>query len=385
MRQPHSALIERLYKEPYKFEFFQAVRLLEQADPDRAAVGYLEALPSSEVVRFVQHVSLSFPASQIQHLGQPGVVDETAPQVDQQPGPERPDLPPRMKVSFIGLVGRSGVLPQWVTQELIAPTQSKNDNHKTGRPFLEFLNLFHHRVTSLFFRAWEKYRVVEGWDRRQFKLKSAAENPQRETGSVSGSRAHAGRDPFSEALRHLVGQGFEETLRSHPTLGDDRLLFYTGLFSQRHRSAAGLEALIRHRFELPVTVVPFYGQWLRLHPSQQTRLGRRDGFSLLGKDTVVGDRCWDDASLAEVQIGPLSLKQYRELLPVKPKAQSMTELIRLYLPAEVRFRRRLVLGGEEVPPAQLTRDQDSIQLGRVAWLGRRPPVDAHDALLRPGC
>lgn len=377
MRQPHSSLIKRLYQKPYKFEFFQAVRLLEQANPNRASIGRWSD-PANEVVKFVQHVNLSFPASQIQNLELPGALHETGQEVIRPIDPISPGLQPRMMINFIGLVGRSGVLPHWVTEELIS-------KGKRGLPFLEFLNLFHHRTTSLFFRAWEKYRVVEAWDRTRLNGKSAADQRKLEGVAASGRWAPIKRDPFSEALRHLVGQGFEETLRQHPTLGDDRLLFYTGLFSQRHRSAAGLEALLRHRYNLPVTVIPFHGQWLRLHPGQQTRLGQRDGFSRLGKDAVVGDRCWDDASLAEVRIGPVSLNQYRQHFPDQPQGRSMVELIRLFLPAEVRFRRRLVLRGEEVPPARLTRENNSTQLGRLAWIGHRQPVDAIEAFLRPGC
>jgi type VI secretion system protein ImpH len=44
-------LKQEIFDEPYRFEFFQAVRLLEKIFPDKKAVGR-EALPPAEVVRF---------------------------------------------------------------------------------------------------------------------------------------------------------------------------------------------------------------------------------------------------------------------------------------------------------------------------------------------
>ena len=62
-----NSLADVLFEEPYRFEFFQAVRLLERIEPERHAVGrYSE--PASEAVRFRTRVALSFPPSQIYQL-----------------------------------------------------------------------------------------------------------------------------------------------------------------------------------------------------------------------------------------------------------------------------------------------------------------------------
>ncbi len=55
--------LERLlFDEGYRFEFFQAVRLLERLQPDRSAVGEDSR---NEVARFSARLSLAFPPSQI--------------------------------------------------------------------------------------------------------------------------------------------------------------------------------------------------------------------------------------------------------------------------------------------------------------------------------
>jgi type VI secretion system protein ImpH len=91
-----SPLIKSLFDKPYRFDFFQAVRLLERSDPRRQPVGR-DGHPSREAVRFRTPVSLEFPASQIGELS---------------PGAAEPDSrPPEMVVSFMGLTGPLGVLP----------------------------------------------------------------------------------------------------------------------------------------------------------------------------------------------------------------------------------------------------------------------------------
>ncbi|MEK7855705.1 MAG: type VI secretion system baseplate subunit TssG, partial [Acidobacteriota bacterium] len=56
-----------LADEPYRFEFFQAVRLLEKVYPEKRAVGR-NAMPHEEVVRFRSRISLDFPASEIHEI-----------------------------------------------------------------------------------------------------------------------------------------------------------------------------------------------------------------------------------------------------------------------------------------------------------------------------
>ena len=57
-------LNQELLDEPYRFEFFQAVRLLEKIFPERKPVGS-DALPHEEIARFRSRMGLQFPASEI--------------------------------------------------------------------------------------------------------------------------------------------------------------------------------------------------------------------------------------------------------------------------------------------------------------------------------
>jgi len=63
----NSEIWEKLEQEPFCFNFFQAVRLLERLMPDRQPVGHFTQ-PAREVARFGAYPSVSFPASQVQSL-----------------------------------------------------------------------------------------------------------------------------------------------------------------------------------------------------------------------------------------------------------------------------------------------------------------------------
>ena len=95
-------LNEQILDEAYRFEFFQAVRLLERIYPERSPVGQ-DVTPHNEVVRFKSHLSLGFPASQIQSIR------EADDELDEQRRFE-------MFINFMGMIGIIGVLPIHYTE-----------------------------------------------------------------------------------------------------------------------------------------------------------------------------------------------------------------------------------------------------------------------------
>ena len=338
VRRPHVAVADLLFREPYRFDFFQAVRLLEQLRADKAPVGH-DAAPADEVVRFVAQVALDFPASAVPEL-------------------DTGKTPPRMVTPFIGLVGPLGALPTIYTETLVGPLARRR------RPVVGFLDLFHHRLVALFYRAWQKYNLPALWE---------SAGPERSTG----------HDRFTRHLFDLLGLGLEP-LRNRLHLPDAALLFPVGLFAQQHRSAAGLETLLRYYFGRPVSVQGFTGQWLRLPPAERTRLGRRGGYNQLGVDAVAGYKVWDDQSKFRVRIGPLDFTAFREFLPGGPAANPLMDLVRYYVRAELDFDVQLVLKAADVPYCQLTTGTEAPQLGRTAWLKCRDFThDADDAIFTP--
>src|SRR5438445_9225836 len=103
--------------------------------PERACVGR-HPHPADEIVGFRALNSLTFPASCIHDVVR-----------------AQDDGIATMLVAFMGLTGPSGVLPRHYT-ELMLERERKRD-----RAIAEFFDIFNHRAISLFYRAWQKYRV----------------------------------------------------------------------------------------------------------------------------------------------------------------------------------------------------------------------------------
>ena len=82
-------------------------------------------------------------------------------------------------------------------------------------------------------------------------------------------------------------------LRGRLEVGDEALLFYTGLLAQHPRSASALPGLLQDYFGVPVVVIQFVGQWLPRWGRDRTRLGPGEANNALGVNAVAGSRVWD--------------------------------------------------------------------------------------------
>jgi len=318
-RRTDPPLEQALFEEPYRFDFFQAVRLLGRLRPDRAAVGH-EGLPGREVARFRARQSLNFPPSSIHELERP----------------EDPSRPPEMTVAFLGLTGPSGVLPRVYT-ELLMERRRAGDRTPTA-----FFDVFNHRAISLFYRAWEKYRFVV-------------------------AREHGRDDRFSHAVFSLLGLG-ASPLRNRHEFADDTLLFYAGFFAQRHRPAVVLEALLRDYFGVPLEVRQFVGRWLKLAPDDRSAAGASGANNALGASTILGSKVWDEQGTIEIRVGPLSFPEFLSHQPDGPSSMPLAQMVRLFLDGEFDVRVRLVLRADEVPPCRLSSEPGlGTRLGRYSW------------------
>jgi type VI secretion system protein ImpH len=323
-----------LFGEPHSFDFFQAVRLLELIESDRAPVGDF-ANPRDEAVRFRANPSLSFPASAIQGLtaGEKG-------------------RPPVMAVNFMGLTGPLGVLPNYYT-ELVAERLRARD-----KGLSEFLDIFNHRAISLFYRAWEACHFTVGYER-----------------DGSGS--------MTNRLLEVVGMGLEP-LRARQTVRDESILFYGGLLSMAPRSACALELMLSDYFDVPVELEQFVGSWRKLEEPDQCcfDLGPPES-TQLGLGAVAGDEIWDRQFRARLRIGPLSLERYREFLPDGSAYEPLWTMLRFYSGNDVEYEVQLVLQRDDVPKCELGDDTDAPQLGWVTWMKSAPAFnrDPDDTVL----
>lgn len=325
----------RLFRsEPYCFEFFQAVRLLQRLSPERELVGRF-ADPSKEVLRFHARVASEFPASEIQELTL------------------RTGAPHSMVVNFMGLVGPLGVLPLYYTELVMQRVRAKDTALR------DFLDIFNHRIISLFYQAWEKYHFSVTYERER-------------------------RDPVSHYLLDLVGLG-TKGLQRRQAVADETFIYYSGLFGLRTRPAQGLKQVIEDYFDVPVAVEQFVGGWWTLDRPSQCRLeGGTSYAEQLGIGAVVGDEVWDPQSSVRVVLGPLPLRQYLDFLPNGTAYAPLRDLLWFYGNGRADFEVRLVLRREDVPECELGSVAEAApQLGWCTWVKSAPfGRDPGDTILR---
>jgi type VI secretion system protein ImpH len=354
-RRTSAPLIEVLLKEPYRFDFFQAVRILERAGseaaettPCRQVVG-LDHPPRNEVVRFHALPSHTFPPSDISSLTQG------------KPNAESEATPPHMVVAFMGMTGPNGALPHHYTQLVIDRVRRKDNALR------EYLDVFDHRLIALFYRAWRKYRFFVGFERSHSEAEAADD------------------DLFTHCLYCLVGMG-TGGLRSRQEILDETHLYYAGHFAHFPRSASALEAILQDYFQLPVTLQQFFGQWMYLSEDDQSRLS--SGFTFehfnnqLGENVVIGERVWGVENNFRVRLGPLGYASFRRFSPLGDQLVPLCQLIRAYAGCEFDFDIQPVLRAEEVPETQLAGDGRAPScLGWNTWLHSGSyPRDADDAV-----
>lgn len=322
-RQSGPPLKDRLFEEHYKFSFFKAVSLLESLSPDKSPLGQT-LVPDQEAVRFSVKPSLAFPGSDISKLEQ------------------RDDGPSQMEVTFMGLIGPAGVMPHWYT-ELVYKRIWEKDHSLAG-----FLNIFHHRLISLFYLAWKKYRFEASY------LPDA-------------------RDRLSHCLLSLAGLG-TPGLVERIGLPTESLVFYSGLLSRSIPSALAIESAVEYFAGADVKIEQFIERMLPISPEDQTRLGAAN--SHLGVDAVCGSYIRECTTKFRVNLGPVGYENFLRFLPTGDLLPPIFALVRCMVGIEYEFDITVVLNRDEVPPCILGEESPTApRLGWSTWV--KSPNVAH--------
>jgi type VI secretion system protein ImpH len=318
-------LFEALRHEPHAFHFFEALRRLECHYRDRPRLGQATRL-SDDPVRLTQEPSMAFAPATLAGF---------------DPGDE--SHPPHLAEYFLGLFGPQGPLPLHLTEYAYERKRSYGD-----RTFSRFADVFHHRMLSLFYRAWANAQPTVSFDRPE-------------------------RDRFNTYIGAAFGLGMPSLWR-RDAAPDLAKFHYAGRLACQTHNAEGLQALLGDFFHLPVTIENFVGHWLPLAESSQCRLGETPATGSLGMTAVIGERVWDGQYKFRIVIGPMSLAEFRRFLPGSASLSRLVAWVRNYLGDELLWDVNLVLRKEEAPPLKLG---EEAQLGWTTWLTSQPL--AHDA------
>ncbi len=357
------SVITRLQREPFRFSFVQAVRLLDQAGQNQATpkgpIGG-NSLPRTECVQLASVAALSFPPTEIISLhGMPTEQADSTAKVpnERENGPpteilaEQPQEPttPKLTVGFMGLFGPCGVLPHHDTQRIIDAGSKKN-------PERDFLDVFNHRILSLFYRASIKYR-----------LPIAYEAAYRHSTSTN--------DAITRAFYSLAGMG-TPGLRGRLHTLNEHAIEFCGYFGHQPKNVISLQRMLGAYFQLNVSVEQFVGQWMHLSednisamPSRQQPLGKN---SALGQTFILGERVWDVSGKFRVRIGPLNRREFESFLPGTDNLVEVAQIAQLYAGNQFDFDVQLELLANEVPPIQLGGNS---RLGLNTWLFAEQPIE----------
>jgi type VI secretion system protein ImpH len=365
-RRADPGVIARLLEAPQRFEFAQAVRVLEllgareaeqSTSDDGTSLGNsggvgpgMNMPPSREMLRFRTQPSLGFAASEVVTLKREEQAEgDTIGSSTIQQRPRRGGQFARyeMTVAFMGLTGAAGVLPRHYTTMLIERVRGNDTAMR------DWLDLFNHRVLSLFYRAGVKYRLPLAYERE----------------ATLGTTES---DDMAGLFFSLVGSG-TPALRHRLPFDDEVMLRYAGFFAHHPRNAMSLRLMVQDFLEVPAKVEQFQGQWLYLSQEDRSKmpglgepLGRNNQ---LGVSVVLGERVWDVQSRFRVRLGPMSYQKYCQFLPSGDALDAVLGLIRMYVGAEFDFDVQPVLAAGQVPALRLGGDAASgARLGWNAWV-----------------
>ncbi len=327
-------LLTTIKKSPWRFDFFQLVRLLEhygnelsgeEGEFDRAPIGSFYP-PRNEPMRFSMNPSLSFEPAPIEKVGKgqgSSLADKRQWDVE---------------VNFWGMIGSRGVLPFHYRELILQRLRLKDSSMK------HFYDLLDHRSLSLFYRAWKKYRIGIAFEAHQ-RL-----DPK------------YNRDRHEEMLKGLLGLASKRSSNFFDHEGAE--LNCAGLIGRRICSPAALSQAIKQQFGLQVKILPFRGQWQTMPEDVRTRMGSLDGHNhILGQQAIIGEKTWAIQNRFTVQFEDIDYDKFIKLVSGTEMLSSMYSLIRTMSGVALDFDLALEVQQRKLPTSRLANKHTPPLLG----------------------
>jgi type VI secretion system protein ImpH len=284
-----------------QMNFFRFCELMELAAPERPPLG-AEDTPKKEPIRFRSRPKLGFPNREIDKID----LDD-------------PGAPPTVRTTFLGLYGVDARMPSYFIDEVA-------QNRDGAESLSAFLDLFHHRIVTQYYRVWRKYRYPAGF---------------RQDAS----------DKVSRYLLSLTGLGIGEP-EIRQDLHTRTLLATLGLSGQRTRTAEGLAGVLQHAVpDATITVTEFHPTWIPVNDQEPMPLGEN---CLLGRGFV------DRSNTVHVKIVPTTRESVQSLMPGRPAHDKVMALLRYYLGYEAQAKLDMDVRPELMPKPALNSAQVSL-------------------------
>jgi type VI secretion system protein ImpH len=333
-RRFEPSVIQRLLATPYRFQFFQAIRIIELWFKQR---GVSSEQVLSNHIRFANRVSLGYPPGEIESLtvypSEPGAAPVDAELALLSEAFQHLSLTP----TFMGFLGGNGTLPNHYTERVAAHQALEKDEGPRA-----FLDIFSNRAVALFYRAWRKYRLELHYDQAN------------------------GKDGFLPLLMSLAGLGqgsLHDRLRNDGEgVLDESIGRLAAAVRQRPTSAALLQRVLSEYFAVPIALEQFVGMWYHVPREHQTQLGSTN--AVLGTTAMVGARVWQRDLRVRLRIGPLARADFEQFLPRAKAALALQKILTLFTGVCLEYEVQLILRASDISQARL---DDGGSGGRLGW------------------
>lgn len=317
------ALLPVLLDDATRMNFFRFCELIELAAPGKPPLGTTDSL-ATEPVRFRSRARLGFPNREIDAV---------------EYDPDNPAAAPAVRTTFLGLYGVDARMPSYFVDEVA-------QNRDGAEQMSAFLDLFHHRIATQYYRVWRKYRYPAGF-------------------------RSGGTDEISHYLLSFAGLGIGAPEIAQ-MVGVRKLLSMLGLAGQKTRTAEGLAGVLQHAVpDARITVEEFYPVWTRAEGYERGALG--DG-------CLLGRGFFDRSNTVRVVLRPGTRESVLGLIPGRVIHREVMALLRFHLGYEAQAHLEMHVNAALMPAQQLNSDQ--VRLGYTTRLPRHGEQDRVTGLTR---
>lgn len=307
------ALEKEIEARPYDFNFFQVLRRLESRFRSMPRIGHA-ARPMDEPVRLGQEPHMQFAASPVAGYV-PGTDARRA----------------SLRVFFFGVFGPNGPLPLHLTEYARQRAYNYAD-----RTLSRFVDIFHHRLLALLYRAWADVEPAVSHDRPE-------------------------TDQVATWVAALSGRA-DVSMRNRDAMPDLAKLFFTGHLAASSRHPEGLVAMIETILGVPAKIEELVPKWVQLPEDARFRLTSGAEARGLGLDTVLGTQALQLQQRFRIVVGPVTPEQFESLLPGRSGMRTMHAIVRNYVGRELEW--ELVLMPKSLEPMKLG------STARLGWTSR---------------
>ncbi|MEJ0003729.1 MAG: type VI secretion system baseplate subunit TssG [Pararobbsia sp.] len=306
-----------------RMNFFRFCELIELAAPDQPPLGGTDS-SASEPVRFRSRARVGFPNREL---------DAVECDADQ------PAAAPTVRTTFLGLYGVDARMPSYFVDEVA-------QNREGAESMAAFLDLFHHRIVTQYYRVWRKYRYPAGFRR-------------------------GGTDDISRYLLSFAGLGIGSP-QTGEAVGTRKLLSMLGLVGQKTRTAEGLVGVLRHAVpDARITVEEFHPVWIDV--------GRHEP-AALGEHCLLGRGFYDRGNSVRIVMTPQTREAVLGLMPGQGNHREVMALLRFYLGYEAQAYLEMRVRPELMPAPVLSSER--VRLGYTTQLPPPGTSEPRDAVTR---